>query len=160
MQTITEKIEYLKSLGLTKAAETIEESASLTSKLNHAYQHYRYLPPSAIQRFQERLRSEAITDERGAVVYKQLAFTRLDQYPTLPPEAMLLALESAKAHGCFDYFEVAHLETIKKLPDPLLLGCITNCADKFFITQWDEDVTITDVLQPDEGWGHGEHAPD
>ena len=157
-QQIQEKVAYLKSIGLTAVAETIEETSSLSDKLKEAYARYRYLSPSAIQRFQDKLLRERTTEAGGATIYKQLRFTRLEQYPKLPPDEVLAALEQAKSYQCFDYFEVADLETVKQLPDPLLLGCVNNCADKFFITQWDEDVKIQDILQGDEGWHKPEAA--
>lgn len=146
-----EKVAYLKSIGLVAVAETIEETASLSEKLKEAYARYRFLTPSAIERFQQKLRDEA-TQAHGVISYKRLRFTRLEQYQKLPPDEVLAALEQAKSYQCFDYFEVADLETVKQLPDPLLLGCVNNCADKFFITQWDEDVKIQNILQGDEGW--------
>lgn len=154
-QEAQEKVAYLKSIGLTAVAETIEETASLSDKLKEAYARYRYLTPSAIARFQGKLQEETRSVDAGVTSYKHLRFTRLEQYPKLPPDDVMVALEQAKSYQCFDYFEVADLETVKQYPDPLLLGCVNNCADKFFITQWDEDVKIQDLLQGDEGW----HTP-
>ena len=153
-----EKVAYLKSIGLTAVAETIEETASLSDKLKQAYARYRYLSPSAIERFQAKLQAEAHMNDQGVTSYKRLRFTRLESYPKLPPDDVLAALDQAKSYGCFDYFEVADLETVKVYPDPLLLGCVNNCADKFFITQWDQDVKIQDILQGDEGWVKPEAA--
>lgn len=151
-----EKITYLRTLGLTAVADTLETTVGLTAKLKEAYARYRYLAPSAIERFQAKLQEETCQVDGGVTSYKRLRFTRLESYPTLPPDEVLVALEQAKGYQCFDYFEVADLETVKQYPDPLLLGCITNCADKFFITQWDQDVKIQDILQGDEGW----HRPE
>ena len=155
---VAEKVAYLKSLGLTMVAEIIEDTVSLTDKLHEAYARYRYLTPSAIERFQRKLAAETQIDH-GVTTYTRLRFTRLESYPKLPPDEVLVAVEQAKRSQCFDYFEVADLETVTQVPDPLLLGCITNCADKFFITQWDQDVTIQDLLQGDEGGHKGELGP-
>lgn len=153
METMTEdKITELKRLGLTAAAAVIHDASQLSAKLKIAYERYRFLTPTAIQKFQDKLRAEQVTDEKGVRIYKQLRFTALESYPKIPPDHVLAALMQAKEVGCFDTFEVVDLETITVLPDPLLLGCITGSEDKFYITQWDDDVKIQDILQADEGW--------
>lgn len=153
MDSMTEeKVTELKRLGLTAAAAVIHDASQLSDKLKVAYEKYRFLTPQAIQRFQDKLRDEMVTDKQGVKIYKQLRFTTLESYSKIPPDHVLAALMQAKDVGCFDTFEVADLETIQQFPDPLLLGCVTGCTDKFYITQWDDDVKIQDILQADEGW--------
>jgi hypothetical protein len=60
-------------------------------------------------------------------------------------------LKKAKDMGCFDYFEVAKVETVEVRPDPIIFGGIEGCDDKFFITQWDDDVSIEEILNENEG---------
>jgi hypothetical protein len=79
-------------------------------------------------------------------VYDKLRFTKLEDSDKLPPEPCLYQLEVAVNRGCFDYFEVADIETIQERPDPIIFGCIKGCKDKFFVTQWDTDVDINDIL--------------
>jgi len=37
------------------------------------------------------------------------------------------------------------------VPDPILLGRITGCENRYFIAQWDDDVKIEDILKENEG---------
>jgi hypothetical protein len=140
------KLTQLQELGLVKAAQKLTSAMSLAEKCKVAYQHYRFITPEKIARFQDRL-----AKERKGRAYKTLVFTKLADYGDIPPDAALLALEEAKKLKCFDAFEIASVQWIEPVPDPLLLGRITGCEDWFFIAQWDEDVKIDDLLQPDEG---------
>ena len=63
-----------------------------------------------------------------------------------PPDTVLDALEKAKEDNCFDTFEVAKISWIEEIKDPILFGIIEGCSDKFFISQWDDDVKIEDLL--------------
>jgi hypothetical protein len=70
--------------------------------------------------------------------------------PSKPTEKEV-ELRKAKGLECFDRFEVAKVETIEVRPDPIIFGLINDCVDKFFITQWDDDVKIEDILKQNEG---------
>jgi hypothetical protein len=61
-------------------------------------------------------------------------------------------LEQAQDRGGFDYCEVADLERVTIVPDPLRLGRVEGSEVDVFITQWDTDVNISDILQADQGW--------
>lgn len=78
--------------------------------------------------------------------YDKLRFTALAEYDKVPPEACLAQLEVAVQRNCFDSFEVADIETIVERPDPIIFGRIKGSEDRFFITQWDNDVDINDIL--------------
>lgn len=80
-----------------------------------------------------------------------LIFMKLADYPEVPPPDCLLDLKKAKDMQCFDEFEVAKVETIESRPDPIIFGLINGCQDKFFITQWDDDVSIEEILKKNEG---------
>lgn len=141
--TITQ--ERLERLGLKTVAKNLNALKARAKKMMLAYEHYRYLTPEKIQKFQDKLRLNA-TDRYS---YQQLNFTPLEDYVKIPPEDVLLKLEEALEHKCFDRYEVAHIVEVKK--DPLLLGIVDGCRDKFFIGQWDNDVRITDLLKDNEG---------
>jgi hypothetical protein len=60
-------------------------------------------------------------------------------------------LEDGSNVCVFDTYEIAHIQSIVERKDPILFGCITGCADKFFIAQWDDDVKIEDIINENEG---------
>lgn len=138
-------IEYLKRLGMKAAAAKVERLKILKRKMAIAYEHYRFLRPEKINAFNEKLRKQTFKN----YTYQQLTMTALQDYAEVPPPEVLKELETALERKCFDAFEVAHIVEVKE--DPLLLGVITGCKDKFFIGQWDMDVKIEDILRENEG---------
>ena len=155
MKTAT--VDRLKELGFISAAQECDRVYALNKKLTIAYEHYRFVTPEKIQAFQETLRKESAKtlgkNQWGTITeYKTLQFTILKDYPKVPPTEVLDALEDAQQDGCFDTFEIASIQWVKEVPDPILFGRVTGCEDRFFIAQWDEDVKIEDILQDDEGF--------
>lgn len=132
------KEERLKRLGLDSASDKLVKAKELQRKLAIAYEHYRFVRQEKIDAFNVKLSKDG----------KMLGFTSLKDYGQVPPDAVLEALEHAQSRECFDSFEVAH---IVKVPDPILFGRINNCPDRFFISQWDDDVKIEDILTEREG---------
>ncbi len=139
------EVERLNRLGMKSVAGDIEKKRMTKRKLAIASEHYRIVRPEKIEAFQKKLRAEAANpmDE-----YKTLAFTKLEDYGTLPPAHVLDSLETAHERNCFDNFEIAH---IVKVPDPILFGRVDGCNDRFFIDQWDSDVSIDDLIAENEG---------
>jgi len=80
-----------------------------------------------------------------------LQFTAIQAYEKVPPDFVLEAMEKAMDLNCFDRFEVASIQSVKEIPDPIVFGVIDGCTDKFFISQWDNDVKIEDILKENEG---------
>ena len=111
-----------------------------------AYEKYLFIPPGTIAKFNEKLRKDTLREDKRAMTYKRLVFIPLAHYGQLPPENVLDALEQAQEDKCFDGFEVAKIEWINEVKDPILFGVIEGCPDKFFISQWDDDVSIEDLL--------------
>ena len=130
--------ELLSKVGMTAAAEKVKRMRTARSKMAVAYEHYRYVKPEKLQAFQAKLAQQS----------KRLEFIPLEKYEKVPPENVLKDLEKAIEVGCFDKFEVAE---IRRVEDPLLFGVINGCHDMFFISQWDEDVKISDILKENEG---------
>ena len=83
--------------------------------------------------------------------FDTVKMTSLKGYDKVPPMDCLLDLQKAKGLGCFDNFEVAEVESVVEKPDPIIFGMINGCNDKFFITQWDSDIKIEDILKEHEG---------
>ena len=167
----------LKELGLEKAAQRIDERREFKRKLAIAYEHYRVVTPGIFERFETALHDKTKKIEEvcrkcknkntltskvkncswcqgtGAerYTYDKLSLSPLKEYPELPPPDCLLDLKKARDLNCFDTFEVGKVETVEVRPDPIIFGVINNCDDRFFITQWDDDVKIEDILKEGEG---------
>lgn len=150
-------INRLEQLGLTTVANTLKAELSVRQKLAIAYEHYRYLTPSKVDAFNVKLMAETRVDEGanqwGQIYsYKRTALTNLRDYAKVPPNSVLDALETAQGRGCFDQYQVMTIESHKVVPDPILFGQVTGCDDLFFISQWDDDIKIEDILKDHEGW--------
>lgn len=146
----------LSELGFTAAAAKVNTDRALARKLRIAFEHFRVVEPDKIQRFQQELRDRTIKDEGknqwGTIQrYDSLKFTPIEKYPNVPPIEALQELRKAKAFECFDRFEVATIESVKIVPDPIIFGVIDGSLNKYYICQWDDDVKIEDILREDEG---------
>lgn len=141
-ETAESQYERLMRLGMTKAAEKISNAL----RLQFAYEHYLFVSAERIAKFNAQLRQETIEENRKVWTYKKLVFIPLDKYPEVPPSNVLEALAQAKEHKCFDTFEVAKIEWVEEIKDPILFGRIDGCPDRFFISQWDDDVKLEDIL--------------
>jgi hypothetical protein len=60
---------------------------------------------------------------------------------------VLEKMREAKKCNCFDSFEIAKIESIEVKKDPILFGRVNECGDRFFIAQWDDDVTIEAIKE-------------
>lgn len=91
--------------------------------------------------------------ETGAqrMTHDKLAFCKIAEYGEVPPAEVLGKVKEAKERNCFDYFEVAKVETVEVRPDPIIFGRINGIDDRFFVAQWDKDVSIDDILMENEG---------
>lgn len=83
--------------------------------------------------------------------FDTVKMTALRSYAKVPPMDCLLDLQKAKNLGCFDGFEVAEVESVIEKPDPIIFGSINGCNDRFFVTQWDNDISIEQILKEHEG---------
>lgn len=137
----------LNELGFKKAASTLDEKKARAKKMMVAYENYRFVTPEIFDRFQKELMAKT----RKGYQYDTLAFVNVKDYPEVPPQGVLDNMKIAMDRKCFDYFEVAKIETVEVRPDPILFGRITGCSDAFFIDQWDHDVKIEDILKESEG---------
>jgi hypothetical protein len=148
--------ERLEKLGFTKASEELKIKEELKRKMTIAYEHFRYVRPEKITAFNEKLKQETIKREgkKGVNLYEnydKLSFTSIKEYETIPPTDVLEKIEEAQEIGCFDEFEIAKIESVKEYKDPIVFGKINGCSDLFFVAQWDNDVSIEDILMPNEG---------
>lgn len=132
----------LKNLGLTRASDRITSAQKMTI----AYGKYLFVTEEKINDFNSKLRKDTIREMPNAYEYKRLLFVPLEEYNEVPPPHVLEALEKALEDKCFDTFEIAKVEWIKEIKDPIVFGRINNCTDRFFISQWDDDVKFEDIL--------------
>lgn len=147
----------LAELGFAAASENMEARKALHRKLVIAYEHFRFLTPEKIDAFNADIKKRTLKQHRSAggwidrETYDQLLFTDISKYPEVPPADVLDKLADAKDLNCFDRFEIAQIKNVEIKKDPLLLGVVQGCADRFFIAQWDDDVKIEDILKENEG---------
>ncbi|GAF68945.1 unnamed protein product [marine sediment metagenome] len=67
----------------------------------------------------------------------------ISEYSSLPPKGVLEELNKQRKLNCFDYFTIASVNAVK---DPLLLGRLNGSADRYFLAQWGEDISLDDVI--------------
>jgi hypothetical protein len=147
-----ETIDRLGKLGLKTASDKLKRLAEKKRKLAIAYEHYRFVRMEKVQDFNQKLKEKTMKREaNGYEKYQKLSFTPIDEYSEIPPDSVLASLENAVNRNCFDSFEIAHIVDVVKVPDPILFARINGCTDRFFIDQWDDDVSIEDILKPNEG---------
>lgn len=142
--------------GFTTAASEAQKQQLLAGRMAQAYEFYRFVTPEQVAAFNSRLKEQTIkrTGKTGSNLrehYDVLAFTPAEKYATMPPADVLQKVAEAKARGIFDTFEVAQIESVVEYKDPIVFGVIAGCGDRFFIGQWDSDVSIDDLLGPNEG---------
>jgi len=142
--------ERLGKLGFNRAAEELTVITEKKRKLALAYEHYKFVTPANVHQFNAVLREKTgkNMDDRNNMWYQVLDFVPIQDYQKAPPEEVLMALEVAQARKCFDTYEVAYIKDVK---DPLLFGRITGTPNRFFIAQWDNDVSIMDLIKENEG---------
>lgn len=118
-------------------------------------QHYRHLQQELasqeIRRQQQVVEGpslEARTKDFASMAKNTLGRFRWVEVPVanydgIPPEHVLLRLAEEKQKGIFQEYHVASVENIH---DPLLLGIVKGCEDRFFLSQWGDDVSLDDVI--------------
>lgn len=151
-------VELLKELGLDEAANKLDKSIKLKQKLMIAYEKFKIVSPETFDKFNQRLKEKTyIQTFKNQYQYEetfdQLLFIPLSKYTEIPPPDCLMDLKKAKELNIFDSFEVCKTQTIKTFtdntprPDPIIFGVINGCVDKFFITQWDDDISIEQIIE-------------
>ena len=146
-----EKTERLQKLGLKTASDNVKELRDLNRKMVIAYEHFRYVKQDRIDAFNEKLKKESMIENPNQYQYKCLKFIPLAEYTEVPPDVVLDKIEEAQQLGCFDTFEIAKIEDIVQVKDPIVFGRINKCPDRFFVGQWDDDIKIEDLLKENEG---------
>lgn len=148
---MTDSAALLAEAGFTAAAEHVTKVREKAARLAVAYEHYRYVGPEAIKAFNGRLKKATIarTGTKGKDLVEHfdvLRFTPIATFQGIPPTDVLQAVTAAKGREVFDAFEVADIASVAEYKDPIVFGRITGCGDRFYIAQWGDDVSITDLL--------------
>lgn len=156
MTTSTVDEQELRELGLTGAADQVGRDRELARKLRIAFEHFRIVEPDKIERFKKELKAKTLRkdgkNQWGNIeVYDTLKLTPLENYRTVPPKEALDELKKAQALKCFDSFAVATIESVRIVPDPIIFGKIVGSPNLYYVCQWDNDVSIEDILRSDEG---------
>jgi len=144
--------EWLKELGLESAANKVNATKEFERRCAIAYEHFRFVTQKNIDDFNTKIKKETFKKHaNGFSRYDTLQFVNLVSYQEVPPVNVLEKLEEAKGKRCFDSFEVAKIQSVEVRPDPILFGRVKGCPDRFFVSQWDSDVRIEDILKENEG---------
>lgn len=146
----------LRELGFEQAADQMSADKEMARKLRIAFEHFRIVKPEHIDRFNAELKANTRQgdgkNQWGEIyTYDRLKLTPIKDYKKVPPKDVLDKLREAKALNCFDTFEVATIESVRVIPDPIIFGTINGCPDKYYVAQWDNDVKIEQILKEDEG---------
>lgn len=76
---------------------------------------------------------------------KELVIDEIDEYEKPLPREAEKPFNDAKKAGCFEKFVIFWIREVK---DPILFGLVKDQPDRFyFITEWDDDVSINDFLK-------------
>jgi hypothetical protein len=141
----------LEELGFSTAKQNFKYESRLPFRLRTAFEHFRVVTPEHIKRFNNKLYEITRKDASRGYQYDRLLFTRIKDYAAIPPKEVLEKIRQAKNLACFDDFEIATIESVLVIPDPIVFGIIEGCDNKYFVAQWDNDVRIEDILATDEG---------
>jgi hypothetical protein len=135
-------LERLSKLGF----KSVVKKAGRLVRMKTAYSDYLFVTPSHINDFNEKLKKETLREDKRAFHYKKLVFIPLEKYEAIPDVNSLNALEVAQKRGIFDSFGVVKIEWKEEIKDPIIFGRIDGCEDYFFISQWDDDVKVEELI--------------
>ena len=72
--------------------------------------------------------------------------TPIENYNRIPPKFCLDKVIKAKELEIFDSFAVCEIQKDRPYADPIVVGLIKNNDSRFFIAQWDNDITLDDLI--------------
>jgi len=83
------------------------------------------------------------SNRNGTIGFYEWKETPIESYETVPPDSVLKVMSEHKSRNLFDSFTIASVNAVH---DPLLLGRLRECDDRYFISQWGNDVALDDVI--------------
>jgi hypothetical protein len=162
--TIDTQVADLEAAGFSAAAARLRAVADRKRRLTLAYEHYRYVTSEKIEAFQAKLKAATLnaTGREGSDLYHNydtLVFVPIELWTGqkhskgqgLPPADVITKVAEAKRHGVFDTLEVAYIDTVREYKDPIVFGRIDGCDDAFYIAEWGDDVSISDLIDDNDG---------
>lgn len=139
----------LKELGFSKLHGKVSEIADRAMKQNLiAMAGYLRIPAEKIKAAKATIAARSNYSRKLALLE-----TSIEEYVgqnadeknlTIPPIDVLEKLEIAKKSELFDSYSIIH---VKAIPDPILLGRVKGVEDAFFIAEWGDDISLTDVMK-------------
>jgi len=79
-------------------------------------------------------------NEVGAFTWEEVP---LSTYDKVPPDHIVDKIREHRSRELFDYMTVA---SVKNVPDPIIFGRFYGSEERFFIAQYDTDVSIDDLI--------------
>lgn len=140
-------LKELQELGFDSAVKVVEKNKELVRKSAIAYEHFDYVTPEMVSKFNEEVKAKTRKEDKNSYRYDTLVFIDIKNYTEVPPKDVLEKLREAKKWNCFDTFEIAKIESVVEMRDPILFGRVNECGDRFFIAQWEDDVTIEAIKE-------------
>lgn len=127
----------LKELGFEAIHERVESFATMRAKENMAgMSGYTRIKWEDFKRVNDEL-------EKKTEHTMQLSLTPVKEYDGIPPTDVLTKMQEAVKATIFDTFSII---SVKKVPDPILVGHISGTKDLFFIAEWGEDISLKDFI--------------
>lgn len=132
-----ESASRLKALGFKTAQKKVSEFAEARMKENMAaLAGYTRISWAAFDKLDDELREKTQRTMR-------LSLESVQDYEGVPPTYVLDELEKAQNAKIFDEFKII---SVKRVPDPVLVGCFKGTRDMFFIAEWGDDVSLQDLV--------------
>ncbi len=137
-------VDKLAEAGFDKASQKL----SSVDRAKKAYADYQVVTSEQLEKFDKELQRRSRIETRDEIHYKKLDLIAIEDYDETPPDACLDAIIKAKETKLFDRFELAKLVWTheEKIKDPIVFGRIEGISDRFFITQWDDDISLKDII--------------
>ena len=147
-----------KMAGMTKVAENIQSQKSAflaEAKLSAAGYTKKVLRKQYLD-WKSKTHGRVLDkyEDDGWTVTNKIVVVEnsLEHFDGTPPRKAIGAIAKAKRSGLFKQFMVVSLaeeesrsEIRKKVPDPVVFGLIDEAPHLYFITEWDDDVSLEDI---------------
>ena|SRR3990167_4847798 len=134
----------LEKAGFKTAATKNREIIDRERRLIVAYKNFPFIQQSRVDEFNAHLKKRTMKGNHPlTMMWQELSFIPVSAYPHTPPMDVIEKVEESQKIGCFDYHEVAYIRDVK---DPIVFGRIHGCTDRFFVAQWDDDVSMEEIL--------------
>lgn len=157
---LAEQVGILEDCGFTTASRQLKAAQYgylwvtpekiidfLTKKFQLFFPDIGYLPSDLSWHYHERFPFAVGFDssyQRDVLAWRE---TPIERYLNIPPNNILEAAQVAKGRCIFSKFTVATLEKFSEpIKDPLLLGHIDGCENRYIIGQWDDDILVDDLI--------------